>query len=128
MSELLALVAGITERARPDEGLEAFSVHEREFRVKTYNGEVESLSSAEPRGVGIRIVKGGRIGFSYTTDLTDQGLEDAVAQARDNSVHATADEAVALAAAWSREPEDVPGIFDPAQPSVPPEDKVAFAL
>jgi PmbA protein len=128
MSDLLSLVVGIAERARSDEQLEAFSVHEREFQVKAYDGEVESLSSAEPRGVGIRILKGSRIGFAYTTDVSDQGIEDAVAQARENSVHATADDAVALASAWSHRPEDVPGIFDPSQPAVPPEDKVAFAL
>ena len=128
MTELLSLVTGVAERARSDEDLEAFAVHGREFQVKTYDGEVESLSSAEPRGVGVRIVKEGRVGFAYTTDLTEAGIEDAVVQARDNSTHGTPDEAVALADAWSRQPDDVAGIFDPGQARVSPEDKVAFAL
>ena len=126
MSELLDLASGACERARNGEAIEAFLTHQREFQVKVYDGEVESLSSAEPRGAGIRVVDGGRVGFSYTTDLTESGLDAAVAAARENSKYATQDDAVALAGAWTEAVEDIPDLVDPATAS--PQQKVDFAV
>ena len=126
--ELLDLARGIVGRAAKGEEVEAFVTHERSFEVKTFGGEVESLSSADPRGAGMRVVAGRRGGFAYTTDLTSRGLDAALAQARDNATHSTPDPAVGLAAAWSAEPEDVPGLADPAHSKATAEDKVALAL
>ena len=127
-NELLELASTIASRASGTEAIEAFVTHEREFHVKTYQAEVESLSSAEPRGAGVRLLESGRIGFAYTTDLSEEGVEDLVGRARDNASHATPDEAVALADPWEGDAPSVPGLLDPAQPEVAPEDKVAFAL
>lgn len=126
--ELLDLARGIVERTRKGEEVEAFLAHERSFEVKTYGGEIESLSSADPRGAGMRVVADHRVGFAYTTDLTPQGLDAALAQARDNAAHTTPDPAVDLASAWAREPDDVPGLADPHHSDATPEDKVAIAL
>lgn len=125
---LLDLAAQIVDRAEGDEGIEAFVTHEREFTVKAYEGQVENLSSAEPRGAGVRVLREGRVGFAYTTDLTDAGLTTAVAQARSNSQHSTADDAVALAQAWMDEPTDVVGLLDASQDTRTPQEKVEFAL
>jgi PmbA protein len=129
MTESLLHLAGrIVEGAQGDENIEAYLTHEREFTVKVYSGEVESVSSAEPRGAGVRVVAGGRAGFSYTTDLSKSGLAAAVGEARENSRHATIDDAVGLAPAWTKRPADVKGLFDEAQPDVSPDSKVAFAV
>ena len=125
---LLDLAAQIVDRASGSEGIEAFVTHEREFSVKAYEGEVENLSSAEPRGAGVRIVRDGRVGFAYTTDLTDEGIGVAVDLARSNSEHSTADESVGLADAWAEAPTPVEGLFDDAQPSRNAQEKVDFAL
>lgn len=126
MAELLDVGRSIVERGAGDEQVEAFLTHEREFQVKAYMGEAETVSSAEPRGAGVRVLERGRVGFAYTTDLTDTGLTDVVERARTNARHSTEDEAVALA-----EPADVQpveGMFDRDQALVPPEEKVAFAV
>jgi PmbA protein len=126
--DLLELATGIVERARGDE-VEAFLTHEREFQVKAFEGEVESLSSAEPRGAGIRAFRDGRVGFAYTTDLSEPGLDAILELARANAEHATADEALGVAeGGGGSTPEDVPGLVDEAQPSLPPDDKAAFAV
>jgi PmbA protein len=62
---------------------EAFFAHGRELTVKAYDGEVESLTSAESQGVGVRVFTDSRMGFAYTSDLTDEGVRRAVAQALD---------------------------------------------
>ena len=128
MSELLDLARHIAERAEGDERVEAFLTHERNFSVKAYGGEVESLESAEPRGAGVRVVTGGRVGFAYTTNLDEAGLTDVVTRARDNGRFATEDEAVDLAPGWSEEPAAVGELLDDAQTDVSPDEKVAFAL
>ncbi len=124
---LLRLALSVVERAATGEGLEAYVTSEADFYVKAYGGEVEKVSSARPRGAGVRVVAGGRQGFAYTTDLSDAGLDEVVAQARDNAGHATPDDAVALPEA-PEDAGDVPGLIDEAQAGIAPDDKVAFAL
>ncbi len=127
-NELLNVVTSIVEQARTGEQVEAFATHEREFSVKAYLGEVESLSSAEPRGVGIRVVRKARVGFSYTTDMTDDGIAEALAAARANANHATPDEHVGLAQPWMQPPTELPALYAEEQGEVDPQDKVAFAI
>lgn len=128
MSDLLDLARGVAERAGDTEEVEAFFIHERSFEVKTYNGDVESLSSAEPRGAGVRVVTGKRVGFAFTTDLTDKGLVAVVEMARSNAQFASEDDAAGLATADGNTPAEIPGLVDPTQANVPADDKVAFAL
>lgn len=126
MSDLGALAARLVSMASKGEGLEAYVTHERDFYVKAYAGGVEAVSSSEPRGAGVRIVAEGRAGYAYTTDLSDDGLADAVAMARDNAAHATPDDAVALPEPAAYEPLD--GLLDESQVDRSPDAKVAFAL
>ena len=52
MTDLLDLATSIVARASSGEDIEAFVTHERNFHVKAYSGDIESLASAEPRGAG----------------------------------------------------------------------------
>lgn len=125
---LVDLALAVVERGSSGEDVEAFLVHERNFQVKTYMGEVESISSAEPRGVGVRVFDGGRAGFAYTTDVTTTGLSDVVARARTAARFATRDDAVGVAPGWTDSPTDVGGLVDPAQYEISADEKVAFAV
>jgi PmbA protein len=51
-------------------------------RVRVYAGEVESLSDAGGRGVGVRAFVDGRSGYAYGTDLSDAGVAEVAAAAR----------------------------------------------
>ena len=126
MTELLDLARAIVDRGRGSEQVEAYVSHQREFEVKAYMGAAETVSSAEPRGAGVRVLDAGKVGFAYTTDLTESGLGKVVGQARDNARYATPDEAVALARPEAEEALD--GLFDPGQSDVTSEEKVAFAI
>ncbi len=128
MSELLELAAAALGRAESGEDVEAFVTHDKTFQVRAHGGEVESVSSAEPRGVGVRVVRDGRVGFAYSTRVTDEGLDAVVHQARTNATFATEDPAVGLASAWTQDPADIEGLADPAFHSVRAEDKARFAL
>jgi PmbA protein len=125
---LLELAEEVIEGARPGEDIEAYVTHARTFEVRAYTGAVESLKSAEPRGAGVRVVRDGRVGFAYTTDLSDGGLDTVVDAARGNAAHAGRDEAAGLASRWDSEPAPVAGLFDPGLSSVSPDAKVSFVL
>ena len=127
MPDLLDLATKIAERATGAEEIEAFATHERSFYVKAFEGEPESVSSSEPVGVGVRIVDDGRVGYAFTTDLSEGGLADVVADARDNAAFATPDRAAGLPDG-NEDQRDVEGLFDANQTAVTPEEKVAFAV
>lgn len=65
---------------------EAWVEGSRGREVRVHGGEVESLTEASERGVGIRAWIGHRSGYAFGTDLSDQGLkrlgEAAAASAR----------------------------------------------
>lgn len=61
---------------------EAYLLHNRELSIEVINGQVDTLKQAEEMGLGVRVINNGRIGFAFTSDLSDQAikgiLEDAV--------------------------------------------------
>ena len=124
--ELLDVARAIAERARGTEQVEAFLTHSREFEVKAYQGSAETVSSAQPRGAGVRVLDGNKVGFAFTTALDEDGLGRVVDQARANATFANEDEAIALAAPARY--EELSGLFDGSQTDVTFEDKVAFAV
>ena len=58
--ELLDLAQSVVDRALPGEGMEVYVTRGTETEVASYEGEVESLTSADSSGVGIRVVVGRR--------------------------------------------------------------------
>jgi PmbA protein len=97
VSDLLDLARTIVGWAGPHEQLEAYVSWSRTTSVRAYQGEVESFSSAEPAGVGVRIIVDGRQGFASAGTLDEAVLKETLAEARDNAAFAAPDEFVALA-------------------------------
>ena len=54
-----------------------------EFSVSVRMGEVETLKEAGSRGAGLRVLIGKRMGASYTSDLTPEGIRQMVRSAID---------------------------------------------
>lgn len=75
-SNLLDIAAGAVERAmaRGASGAECTLSEGEEFSVSVRMSEVETLKEAGSRAAGIRILKGTRVGSSYTSDLTPEGI------------------------------------------------------
>jgi PmbA protein len=124
--DLLAILEQLVERAEAGEGLEAFGVDGTTTEVRADKGEVESLSSARSRGVGVRVIRDGRLGYAYTADLDRAALDAVLEEARANAGVTTPEDANRLpdpAAA-----DDVPGLHDPAFAEVSVDDKVDLAV
>src|SRR5215831_18427105 len=55
----------------------------QEFSANVRMGEIETLKEAGSRGAGLRVLIGGRMGSSYTSDLTPEGIRQMVTSAID---------------------------------------------
>jgi PmbA protein len=94
---LLELATKVAGWARDGEQVEAYIGRGRETEIRVYEGEVESLSSAESGGIGIRVVAGNRQGFAYAGSLDADVIAETLEEARDNAGFASPDEWVGLA-------------------------------
>jgi PmbA protein len=56
-------------------GVECTISEGEQFSVNVRMGEVESLTEASSKGVGLRVLSGQRTGAAYTSDFTEEGLE-----------------------------------------------------
>jgi PmbA protein len=126
MSELTDIVQRLAAEATGGEGVEAYAQQSTRTEVNAFDGEVERLTSASSSGVGVRVVRDGRLGYAYTADLSEDGLRQCLVEARANLEVSTEDPGNVLPAAAAHEPLE--GIFDPRQVEVSPERKVALAL
>ena len=80
-----ALSAGASEA-------EAWAEESTSRQVRVYAGEVESLSDAGRRGVGVRAFAGDRSGYAYGTDLSHEGVTELARAAREAAEVADEDE------------------------------------
>ena len=125
--DLLEIGDRVVAMARHGEQVEAVVSRGRDTEIKAYEGEIESLSSAQSQGVGIRVIAEGRQGFAYAATFDDDVLAETLAEARDNAGFATPDEFVGLA-----EPDGVAvadlDLFSEALESFPTDRKVELAV
>jgi PmbA protein len=101
--DLIALAGGLVERALPGEQVEVIVSRATSTSVRVYDGSVESLTSADTSGAGIRVLREGRVGFAHCGSLEPKVLADTLVEARDNCAFGEPDEFNALA-----EPDQVP--------------------
>jgi PmbA protein len=139
---LLALATSIVEQAHPGEGLEVYVTRGTDTEIRAYEGEVESLTSADSSGVGIRVLldgtspsdgieadggPGGRVGFAWAGSLDPEVIAATLADARDNARFATPDPYVVLA-----QPDGVTAVdldlWDDGVASTPMDKKVEMAV
>jgi PmbA protein len=71
---------------------ESYMVRSKELSIEVRGGAVETMKLAEDRGIGLRLINNGKIGFAFTTDLTETGIEDLAKQALANSGNTEEDE------------------------------------
>jgi len=105
--ELLELAVKVAGWARDGEQVEAFVAQGSETEIRVFGGEVESLSSAQSAGIGVRVVVGTRQGFAYAGTLDPDVVAETLAEARDNAGFATPDEWVGLASPDGVAPADI---------------------
>jgi PmbA protein len=105
---------------------EAWAEEATSRRIRVYEGEVESLSDAGGRGVGVRAFVNGRSGYAYGTDLSDEGIVQVAQAARAAADAADPDEHGGLPEEFGSTPVD--GLASPGLREWSTERKVELAL
>ncbi|MEP7033426.1 MAG: TldD/PmbA family protein [Actinomycetota bacterium] len=126
MSDLHELCEVAISAASDGEAVEAYAEETRRVEVEAHKGEVEGLTFAESRGVGVRLTARGRLGYAYAADPSEDEVRRAVAQARENAGFASEDEHQALPSSSSIEPID--GLFHEDQAAMDTDRRVRLAL
>lgn len=126
MPDLADLARTVVAAAADGEAVEAYAQESRRTMVKARGGAVDSLSRSETRGVGVRVIREGRLGYAWGADPSPEEAAALVAVAREGAAGAGEDEANVLPDPEVAEP--LPGLFREGQAGLPPERKVAVAL
>jgi PmbA protein len=107
---------------------EIFFMREQCLEAEVKDQKLNAFESAETLGASLRVIHQNRLGFSYTTELTDQGITKAVDEAMVNSHHSDAREYLQL-------PHPDPSInnsflddYDKSLGGISPQKKIALAL
>ncbi len=113
-------------QARGAADVEVFGERSTSHRIKVYRQEVEQLTAAQRRGVGVRVFSGGAVGHAYTSDLSEGALDDVVQRAVDNAAVSDPDEYMVLPQPQG-EPADVDP-YDPRLAEATDEQRIEVAL
>jgi PmbA protein len=105
---------------------EAWAEHGVEREIRVYEGAVESLTDAASHGIGIRSFNGGRWGYAYGTDLSEDGLRSLAEAAAGAAAVADPDEYAGLPDEFGAAPVD--SIASPALADWDTARKIELAL
>lgn len=127
VADLRARAHALIAMAEPGEQIEVVLSRGASTGIRVHGGEVESLTSADSSGAGIRVVSEGRLGFAHCGTLDDEVLEATLAEARDNARFGEPDEFNGIA-----EPDGVPVVprdaWNQAVLDLPMEERIGMAL
>lgn len=113
---------------RLEADLEIYVQRGRTVEVKVFQGEVEAASVAEPGGLGVRAVRGGRVGYAFTADLSTHGVDRTLAAAVANLEAADADPFMCLPEPSSERYPTPAGLWRPGVAGMSLEGKTRLAL
>jgi PmbA protein len=113
-------------RAQGVKDVEVYAERTSSRRIKVYKQEVEQLTAAQRRGVGVRVFRDGAVGHAYTSDVSAESLGEVVRRAADNAAVSDPDEFAALPQP-AGEPADVQP-YDERLTSATDERRIELAL
>jgi len=82
--ELARKISLLIDKSKIDE-YEIYISSSTDNELEVFEGKVESLSYSDSKGIGIRIFKDKKIGYSYTTSLEENKIKDCIEKAILNS-------------------------------------------
>ncbi len=114
VTDLSAVAQGAVEAALAAGAgdAEAYASEETGREVRVHGGEVESLTAATQRGIGVRTWIGGRVGYAYGTDFSEPGIAAIASRAAEAA--RVADEDEFAVPPQPAAPEPVEGLSDPS--------------
>jgi PmbA protein len=124
MTDYLELVRDVAAKvaAHGVEG-EAIIIDSQETQIEYATGAVEKLSQSGSKGLGVRVIDEGRVGYAYTSDFTPASIETTWQKAVELAAVASEDDFRRLPAPQTIPDEDLE-IYDPGFAQVSTEAKI----
>ncbi|RST09010.1 TldD/PmbA family protein [Streptomyces sp. WAC07149] len=123
---VLRIAHSLAARAVPGEEIEAFVARGTDTQILVRDQSVESMTSADSGGAGVRVRLGRRIGFAYTGRLDSASLDAVLADARDNARFTQPSDSAVLPAPDGVRPASF-ALWREECPDLPVRDKIARA-
>jgi PmbA protein len=114
-----------TIKAGADEA-EAYLQNSRDFELTVRNGDVETIKQATSKGIGLMVFKDKKLGFSYTSDFSEDAIEEFIKKTIQLSL-------VADSKPWNGLPDFEKGkikdldLYDASISEIPHEKKIQIA-
>ncbi len=124
---LLDLARAVVARAEPGEELEVAVSAGSSTSIKVHGGEIESMTTADARSVGIRVIRDGRVGFASAGSFDPAVIDQMLGDARDNASFAEPDEFAGLTAPDGVEAVEV-DLWRDGVADMPAADKIRLVI
>lgn len=95
--------------------------------IEAKDGAVESMKASCNKGIGIRILKDKKLGFSFSSDLLNKALSQTIDNALKAGSAVTSDKFYSFPASKNIEPKDL-GLYDPSIKDTHEKEKIKKAL
>jgi PmbA protein len=127
--DYLQLAKDVTAKAgaRGAEQCDCYIETGRELAIKVRGGQVESIERARFRGLGMRLIAKGSLGFGFTTDFAPGPIEELIGRIHDFARASTPDPYAGIPEPEAPEAADLE-IYDPAVEQTPLEEKIDRAM
>ncbi len=116
----------VLKHAKPGYEVEIYAERIKKTVIESAEESLENLSRSEEVGVGIRVLKDGRVGFAYTTDLKEESLRECLERAYEACDILPPDPANAFYDGQVK--GDLADIFDQEGINTPLEEKIDIVL
>ncbi len=91
MQELIERVHGNLKKSSVSK-FDIYILESQGTEIRVKGADVEKVTASKSVGLAVRVVMDGRLGFAYTTDLSDEGIKITIECAKDNAVHSDPDD------------------------------------
>jgi len=125
------LAKSVVQRAqkRGAQQAEAYLEVGRQSSCRVRDGQIQDLTEATSKGLGLRVIAGKRLGFAFTSDFDPTSLDRFVDRAIELAAAAAPNRLAGLPTAEDLGvPSDVGALFDPTVASLPADWKIKAAL
>jgi PmbA protein len=105
---------------------ELYLLRRKKINISTENGNFEKVTTAEDYGLGIRLLKDKKIGFSYTTQLEEGALKKLLEELKEITLLSPSDEANGFCE--RKEESNVNSPYDGKAVNIPLDEKIEFVI
>ncbi len=106
---------------------EGFFIETCSTMINVKEGEVDTFSQAVDRGLGIRVLVRGRLGFAFTSDLSEEAIQETILEAKEGAMLREEDPYRRFPPPPVTPASDLP-VYDPTLRTLPVEAKIERAL